>query len=168
MDERGKLVVITLTKPNGAIEELSTVVTKDGTFDTILVESWIPGDYTLHASYAGNTIAKLTFFIGDKSTSTSQAACPTANCVSVESEPDKVLSAPVMIKLSGNFENIKTDIPIEITIVRPDNTTIELSSTLSPSGEFEPVIHSEQWIKGVHTVIVSYQGEQISAASFRR
>jgi len=36
-------------------------------------------------------------------------------------------------------------------------------------GEFEsPVVHSEQWIPGVYTVIVSYSGDQLSAASFRK
>ena len=60
------LVEITFTRPSGDIEELTTILTKDGAFDTILVESWISGDYTLHASYDGNTISELTFFIGDK------------------------------------------------------------------------------------------------------
>ena len=165
------LVEITFTRPTGEIEELTTILTKDGKFSTILVESWISGDYTLHASYDGNTISELNFFIGDKSSTNSSAStaqCQDANCVSVDSE-DKILSSPIMIMIDGDFENVDSDIPIDVKIIRPDNTSVELSTVLSASGEFEsPLVHSEEWISGVYTVIVSYHGDQLSAASFRK
>ena len=166
------LVEITFTRPNGDVDELTTILTKDGAFETILVESWLSGDYTLHASYNGNTISELTFFIGDKSSDTSDtsstAQCQDANCVSVGSE-DKVLSSPIMIMIDGDFENLDSDISLDVKIIRPDNTSVELSTILSASGEFEsPLVHSEEWITGVYTVIVSHYGDQLSAASFRK
>ena len=147
-------------------------VVEDGAFETILVESWLSGDYTLHASYNGNTISDLTFFIGDKPSDTSDtsstAQCQDANCVSVGSE-DKVLSSPIMIMIDGDFENLDSDISLDVKIIRPDNTSVELSTILSASGEFEsPLVHSEEWITGVYTVIVSHHGDQLSAASFRK
>jgi len=164
------LVKITFTKPTGEIVELSTLVTKEGIFDTILVESWVSGDYSLHASYEGNTIADLTFFIGEKTSdsSSSTTQCQDANCVSVDSE-DKVLSSPIMILIDGDFENLDSDVTIDVRIVRPDNTSVDLTTVLSASGEFEsPLVHSEEWISGVYTVIVSHHGDQLSAASFRK
>jgi hypothetical protein len=166
------LVEIIFTRPSGDIEELTTVLTKDGKFETILVESWVSGDYTLHASHEGNTISELTFFVGDKSSDGSSAAsttqCQDVNCVSVDSE-DKVLSSPIMIMIDGDFENVDSDISIDVKLIRPDNTSVELSTTLSASGEFKsPLVHSEEWISGVYTVIVSYHGDQLSAASFRK
>ena len=130
-------------------------VVEDGAFETILVESWLSGDYTLHASYNGNTISDLTFFIGDKPSDTSDtsstAQCQDANCVSVGSE-DKVLSSPIMIMIDGDFENLDSDISLDVKIIRPDNTSVELSTILSASGEFEsPLVHSEEWITGVYT-----------------
>ena len=165
------LVEITFTRPSGDIEELTTILTKDGAFDTILVESWISGDYTLHASYDGNTISELTFFIGDKLSdidTSSTTQCQDVNCVSVDSE-DAILSSPIMIMIDGDFENVDSDISLDVKLIRPDNTSVELSTTLSASGEFEsPLVHSEEWISGVYTVIVSYHGDQLSAASFRK
>jgi hypothetical protein len=163
------LVEITFTRPTGEIEELTTILTKDGHFDTILVESWVSGDYSLHASYNGNTISDLTFYIGDKTADASSTTqCQDANCVSVGSE-DKVLSSPIMVIIDGDFENLDSDITIDVKIIRPDNTSVELTTVLSESGEFEsPLVHSEEWITGVYTVIVSHYGDQLSAASFRK
>lgn len=163
------LVEITLTNPDGDIEELSTLVTKQGEFHTLLVESWLTGEYTLHASYGGNPISDLTFFIGEKSTADDTiSTCPTSDCVSIESA-DEVLTSSIMVIFTGDVENTDTSIQIDVKIVRPDNTSIELSSMLSTSGELEsPIILSEQWISGVYTVIVSYGGDQLSAASFRK
>ena len=74
-----------------------------------------------------------------------------------------------MITFTGDLENIDSSIPIDVKIIRPDNTSLELSATLLVSGEFKsPLVHSEEWIPGVYTVIVSYNGEQLSAASFRK
>ena len=111
----------------------------------------------------------MTFYIGEiTSDASSSDSCPTSNCASVESD-DELLSSPVMITIDGNFENIDSGIPIDVKIIRPDNTSVDLSATLTSAGEFEsPLIHSEQWIPGVYTVIVSYNGEQLSAASFRK
>ena len=172
LDALSGLVEIILTRPSGDIEELTTVLTKDGKFETILVESWISGDYTLHASHNGNTISELIFFIGDissvDSSDASTTQCQDVNCVSVGSE-DKVLSSPIMIMIDGDFENVHSDISIDVKLIRPDNTSVELSTILSMSGEFEsPLVHSEEWISGVYTVIVSYHGDQLSAASFRK
>ena len=163
------LVEMTLTRPDGHLEQLTTILTKDGNYETILVESWVSGDYTLHVSHEGNTISELTFYIGEiTSDASSSDSCPTSNCASVESD-DELLSSPVMITIDGNFENIDSGIPIDVKIIRPDNTSVDLSATLTSAGEFEsPLIHSEQWIPGVYTVIVSYNGEQLSAASFRK
>ncbi|GEM_PF-4231301 len=78
-------------------------------------------------------------------------------------------SSPITITISGDFENIDTGIPIDVKIIRPDNTSVELFGTLSATGEFKsPVVHSGEWIPGVYTVIISYNGEQLSAASFRK
>jgi len=169
LDAIGNLVEMTLIRPNGDIEEITTILTKSGVFETILIESWLSGDYTLHVGHDGNTISELTFYIGEiKSDTSSTTSCPTSNCASVESD-DELLSSPIMITIAGDFENIDSSIPIDVKIIRPDNTSVDLSGTLSASGEFEsPVIHSEQWIPGVYTVIVSYNGEQLSAASFRK
>ena len=163
------LVEMTLVKPDGDIEELTTILTKDGNYETILIESWMSGDYTLHVSHEGNTVSELTFYIGEiKSDISTTADCPTSNCASVESD-DEILSSPIMITIAGDFENLDSSIPIDVKIIRPDNTSVALSATLSVSGEFEsPVVHSEQWIPGVYTVIVSYIGDQLSAASFRK
>jgi len=160
---------MTLIRPNGDLEEITTIMTKSGVFETILVESWLSGDYTLHVGHDGNTISELNFYIGEiKSDTTSTTSCPTSNCASIESD-DEFLSSPIMITISGDFENIDSGIPIDVKIIRPDNTSVDLSGTLSASGEFEsPLVHSEQWIPGVYTVIVSYNGEQLSAASFRK
>ena len=169
LDAISGFVEMTLTRPNGDIEELTTVLTKSGIFDTILVESWISGDYTLHVSFEGNTISELTFYIGEITSDVASVGnCPTNNCASIES--DDVLSvSPIMITIAGDFENIDSSIPIDVKIIRPDNTFVDLSATLSVSGDFEsPLVHSEQWIPGVYTVIVSYNGEQLSAASFRK
>ena len=163
------LVEMTLIRPNGDIEEITTILTKSGVYETILVESWLSGDYTLHVGHNGNTVSELTFYVGDiTSDATSTPDCPTSNCASVESD-DEILSSPIMITIAGDFENLDSSIPIDVKIIRPDNTSVELSATLSTSGEFEsPVIHSEQWMPGVYTVIVSYSGDQLSAASFRK
>ena len=165
------LVEITFTRPSGDIEELTTILTKDGKFSTILVESWMSGDYTLHASYNGNTISELTFFIGDKSSdvdTSSTTQCQDVNCVSVDSE-DAILSSPIMITIAGDFENIDSGVSLDVKLIRPDNTSVDLSAILSSSGEFDsPLIHSEEWMAGVYTVIVSYHGDQLSAASFRK
>ena len=147
-------------------------VVEDGAFETILVESWLSGDYTLHASYNGNTISKLSFFIGDKSSdasdTSSTAQCQDANCISV-SPDDKVLSSPIMIMIDGDFEHLNSDVSLGVKIIRPDNTSVELSTILSASGEFDsPLVYSEEWITGVYTVIVSHHGDQLSAASFRK
>ena len=165
----GNLVEMTLIGPSGDIEEITTILTKSGVYETILVESWMSGDYVLHVGHDGNTISELTFYIGDiKSDAASTTSCPTSNCVSVESD-DKLLSSPIMVMITGDFKNIDSSIPINVKIIRPDNTSVELSATLFVSGEFKsPVVHSEQWIPGVYTVIVSYGGDQLSAASFRK
>ncbi len=93
---------MTLTRPNGDIEELTTLLTKSGVYDTILVESWLSGDYTLEVSYDGHTISDLTFYIGEiKSDTSSVGACPTGNCVSIESDDD-ILSSPIMIVIAGD------------------------------------------------------------------
>ena len=172
LDAISGLVEITFTRPTGDIDELTTILTKDGAFETILVESWISGDYTLHASYNGNTISKLSFFIGDKSSdasdTSSTAQCQDANCISV-SPDDKVLSSPIMIMIDGDFEHLNSDVSLGVKIIRPDNTSVELSTILSASGEFDsPLVYSEEWITGVYTVIVSHHGDQLSAASFRK
>ena len=164
------MVEMTLIRPDGNIEELTTILTKDGDYETILVESWLSGDYTLHVSHEGNIVSELTFYIGDiKSDTTSAASCPTSNCISLESDDDALLSSPIMITIAGDFDNLDSSIPIDVKIIRPDNTSVELSAILSTSGEFEsPVVHSEEWITGVYTVLVSHSGDQLSAASFRK
>jgi len=169
LDAIGNLVEITLIRPSGDIEDVTTILTKFGVFENIFVESWLSGDYTLHVGHDGNTISELTFYIGDvKSDITSTASCPISNCVSVETD-DKLLSSSIMITIAGDFENLDLSIPIDVKIIRPDNTLVYLSATLSISGEFESsVIHSEQWIPGVYTVIVSYNGDQLSTISFRK
>ncbi len=165
------LIEITLIRPTGDIEKISTLITSDGIFETILIESWLSGDYTVEASYNDNIIAELTFFIGDRTTSdVTPIACPTSDCVSIESEPeDEISNAPIMIVFTGDVENVDTSILLEFTIVRPDNTSFDLTALLSNTGELESqLIHSESWMSGVYTVIVSYHGEQLSAASFRK
>jgi len=145
LDAIGNIIEMTLLRPNGDIEELTTILTKSGVYDTILVESWLSGDYTLDVTHDGNTISELTFYIGEITSDTSSATvCPTSNCVSVESDDD-VLSSPIMIVIFGDFENVDTGITIDVKIIRPDNTSVELSGTLSATGEFKsPVVHSEE------------------------
>ena len=71
--------------------------------------------------------------------------------------------------IDGDFEHLNSDVSLGVKIIRPDNTSVELSTILSASGEFDsPLVYSEEWITGVYTVIVSHHDDQLSAASFRK
>lgn len=168
---QGELVELKLTLPNGDVDELRTTVTSSKQFQTVLSKVWVPGEYHLEVSFEGSEIVDLVFAIGLHSSESLITAldCPTAVCASISSDTiDDSTSAPIMIEVDGIFENIGSNKDFDIVIVRPDNTSIELSTTLIGTDHLKQVFHAEEWMKGIYTVAVIYDDKQISATSFRK
>ena len=167
----GELIELKLTHPNGDVDELRTTVTSTNEFQTVLNEVWISGEYHLEASFEDIDVVDLTFAIGLHSSESLITAldCPTNVCASISSETiDENASAPIMIEVRGIFENVDSDETFDIVIIRPDNTSVELSATLAGEDHLTQVFHAEKWMDGIYTVTVSYDGKQISATSFRK
>ncbi len=79
-------------RPDGDTELLTTIVSKDGSFDTMLVESWIEGTYTLSATFNGGLIGNVVFTLGDTLTSDASVySCDTSDCIAIESDVEEEL-----------------------------------------------------------------------------
>lgn len=168
---QGELIELKLTLPNGDVDELRTTVTSTNEFQTVLNEVWVSGEYHLELSFQDTEIADLVFAIGLHSTESLISAldCPTDVCASVSSDTiDDSASAPILIEVEGIFENIDSDETFDIVIIRPDNTSVELSATLAGTDHLTQAFHAEEWMEGIYTVAVSYDDKQISATSFRK
>jgi len=146
---QGELVQLKLTLPNVDVNELRTTVTSSNEFQTVLNEEWFPVEYNLELSFENTEIADLVFSIGLHSSMSLLSAldCPTDVCASVYSETiDDSVSALILIEIQGIFENIDSD-EIFVVIVRPDNTSVELSATLDDDDSLSQVFRAEEWME---------------------
>lgn len=177
-DSRGGFVELSMTRPNGEIDLIKTLVTKDGLFETQLLESWQTGEYLIDAKYGSSEIGSIVFYLGETTDDIPDDSCGADNCVSIQPTSDVVESEvfatvdwynPIIVDVSGTVAEFDKGGVVEVMIVKPDNSVAELEIKPSSTGEFNvPALYNERWLDGVYTIIITYQDEEISRATFSR
>ncbi|QLH07035.1 fibronectin type III domain-containing protein [Nitrosopumilus ureiphilus] len=178
LEKQRGFVDISLTRPNGEIDLLTTPITRNGNFETQLLESWQTGEYLIDAEYGGNTIGSVVFYLGETAEKIQSELCDGDNCSSITPKSKVIESKvfatvdwynPIIVDISGIISDFDSGGKIEILIIKPDNTVAKLKITPSATGEFNvPALYNERWTDGTYTVVVLYQGHELSRDTFSR
>ena len=76
---------------------------------------------------------------------------------------------PLMVKISGTLGDLKRGAMVDLTITRPDNSTVDFEVHLSSEKTFDiPALYQERWQDGTYTITASYMGSEIISTTFSK